>query len=237
MINNFVSSNSGTGITLSAVQNSLLENNSVILISRVSRLGRNINQVTKILKKIEKKNSYVIAVDESICYNMSKVMNNDFMVKVIESEKESNIQSESIKKTQSYIKKQGGYIGNPPYGYAICKNYKKIPMLVENQNEINVINNIIDLVNNNYSYNDIAINLNTNKILYRNNKWTTNSVKNILDKFYPEHLEIQFNPILSSNLNVNIISDNQEDDDDTESYDMMVDVQFTVLRSGKCIYK
>ena len=40
--------------------------NSVIIISKVSRLGRNYKQVTNILRKIVKKKSFVIAIDDLI---------------------------------------------------------------------------------------------------------------------------------------------------------------------------
>ena len=216
-----------------------LEENSLILISKVSRLGRDINQVMKILKKIEKKKSYVISVEEAICYNMSRIMNNDFLMKVIESEKESNILSESIKKKQKTIKSKGGWIGNPPYGYKVGRNYKNIPVLVENPEEISIINTIIALVNNNYSYDDIATNLINRNILHKKNTWTPNAVKYILDKFYPEHIYIEFNINLNPNSNVNIISDIISDtmDEDDNSNDMSTDINFLKLRSGKCIYK
>ena len=213
-----------------------LEENSLILISKVSRLGRNIPQVMKILKKIEKAKSYVISVEETICYNMSRVMNNDFLMKVIESEKESNILSESIRKKQKTIKNQGGWIGNPPYGYTVGRNYKNIPVLVENPEEFAIINSIINLVNNNYSYDSIAKNLIERHILHKQHTWTPNAVKYILNKFYPEHTYIEFNINQKPNSNVNIIS-NSIEEDDTSSYDMITDVTFIKLRSGKCIYK
>ena len=208
-----------------------LEENSLILVSKVSRLGRDIQQVMKILKKIEKKKSYVISVEEQICYNMSRVMNNDFLMKVIESEKESNILSESIRKKQKVIKSQGGWIGNPPYGYKVGRNYKNIPVLVENPEEIGIINSIIKLVNNNYSYDDIATNLIERNILHKQYAWTPIAVKNILDKFYPEHTYIEFNLNRNPNSNVNIIYDSM----DREI--MVTDNNFIKLRSGKCIYK
>jgi DNA invertase Pin-like site-specific DNA recombinase len=212
-----------------------LEENSLILISKVSRLGRDIHQVMKILKKIEKKKSYVISVEEQICYNMSRIMNNDFMIKVIESEKESNILSESIRKKQKTIKSQGGWIGNPPYGYKVGRNYNNVPILLENPEEMDIINSIINLVNNNYSYDDIALYLTNKNILHKKNVWTPSAVKYILDKFYPEHTYIEFNINPNPNSNVNIISDSMEDN--TSSYDIEVDNSFTILRSGKCIYK
>jgi len=215
-----------------------LEENSLVLISKISRLGRNIKQVMNILKKIEKKKSYIISVEEQICYNMSRIMNNDFMIKVIESEKESNILSESIRKKQKIIKSHGGYIGNPPYGYKVGRNYRNTPILMENPDEIIIINTIINLVNNNYSYENISNYLNTNNILHKKNKWTANAVKYILNKYHPEHTFIEFNLNPKPNSNVNIVYDGVYDGVyDTESYDMLEDINYVKLRSGKCIFK
>ena len=211
-----------------------LKENSIIIVSRISRLGRNIKQVMDILRKIEKKKSYVISVEESICWNMSKVMNNNFLIKVIESEKESNILSETIIKRQSNIKKLGGYVGKPPYGYKIIKNNKNIPVLVENSIEIDIVNKIIDLANKNYSYENISLYLNNKSIGYRKNTWTSNSVKYILDKFYLKDISIEFNTIFNKNSNINIISDIFNE---YKSTNMEIDSKFIVLRSGKCIYK
>jgi hypothetical protein len=162
-------------------------------------------------------------------------MNNDFMIKVIESEKESNVLSESIRKKQKIIKSYGGYIGNPPYGYKVGRNYKNIPILMENPEEINIINTIINLINNNnYSYEDISTYLNSNNIMHKQNKWTPNSVKYILNKYYPEHTFIEFNLKPNPNSNINIVSDPTLN---TESNNMQIDNNFIILRSGKCIYK
>jgi len=161
-----------------------MNDNSLIIISEVSRLGRNIRQVLKLLKEVSNKNSWIISVLDGLCYNNTKLMNKQFYHKVIDSEKESDLISIRAKSTNDYIKLSGGYIGLAPYGKMKIKNQNNIPILIDNESEIKIKNYIIDLYKRgNKSYEEILDELTENKILKRNKEWTLNSVKNIIKEF------------------------------------------------------
>jgi DNA invertase Pin-like site-specific DNA recombinase len=162
----------------------------LILLSEASRLGRNFNMVKQILKIIDTNKSFIISVSENLIYGNSKTQNHNFIKKVIDAERESNILSLRIKNTNSYIRQNGGHIGKAPFGYSVIKNEKNIPILKENLEEFKLIDNIVDLSNNCNSYNDIADNMNNNNLFYKNKLWTKTLVKKILNKFYPEHINI-----------------------------------------------
>jgi len=169
-----------------------MNDNSIIVITDISRLGRNIKQVFNILRKVEKKKSYIISINDSLCYNHTKIMNKQFLHKIIDSEYSSDLKSEKIKKSINYIRHNGGHIGKPPYGYKVTKNAKNIPILIENEDEIQIIDHIIELSQNNNSYQEISDILEKEDIMCKNNYWTKKSIKHILDKFYPEHLLANF---------------------------------------------
>lgn len=161
-----------------------MNDNSLIIISEVSRLGRNIRQVLKLLKEVSNKNSWVISVLDGLCYNNTKLMNKQFYHKVIDSEKESDLISIRTKSTNDYIKLNGGHIGSAPYGKMKMKNLNNIPILIDNESEIKIKNYIIDLhKKGNKNYEEILDVLNENKILKRNKEWTLNSVKNIIKDY------------------------------------------------------
>jgi DNA invertase Pin-like site-specific DNA recombinase len=115
-----------------------LKNDSLILISEISRLGRNVRQVINMLKTIEDKNCWIISVTEGLCFNKSKLMNKQFYQKIIDAERESDLIS--IRTTNAYkvIKEKGGFIGRAPFGKKKVIN-NGITTIVDNIDEINII--------------------------------------------------------------------------------------------------
>ena len=183
-----------------------LKPNSLILIAEVSRLGRNYKMVENVLRTVEKNKSYVVSISENLVYGMTKIMNNEFIHKVIDSEKESDVLSMRIKNIHSYIKRNGGYIGKAPFGYKIVKNSRNIPILKENPEDFKIIDYIVDLTNDCYRYDEIANIMNSKKIFFKNKSWTSIKIKDILKKFYPEHVLLNVNQHTKSK--INIINDN-----------------------------
>ena len=170
-----------------------ISNNSLILISEVSRLGRNIQQVFDFLKYIRKKDSQIYSVSEKIYFNENNRMDKKFYKKVIDSEIESDNLSDRLKNKNLFIKKNGGYVGRVPYG-KLVKKIKNIPYLINNTEELNIIKKIILLyknskidINNKYNnkecYSNILEELNKKKILKRGKIWTLNAIKLIIKKF------------------------------------------------------
>lgn len=193
-----------------------LKPNSLILISEVSRLGRNYKMVEQILKIIKKNKSFIVSVGENLVYGKSKLNDDKFIQKIIQSEKESDVLSMRIKNIQKYIKQNGGYIGKPPFGYKIEKNSNNIPILKENPKEIEFVDYIVDLTNECCTYEEIKEKLNNNNILHNNKLWTTQKIKKILNKFHPEHMLLNIN---NKKQNILIATDmNNEDHTQNENH-------------------
>lgn len=170
-----------------------LKQKSLILISEVSRLGRSFKMVESILKMVRKKKSFIVSVTDNLVYGKNQIMNKIFLQKVIESEKESDILSMRIKNTQAYIKRNGGYIGKAPFGYTIKKDFRNIPVLREKVEDFELIDKIVNFSNECCTYDEIKDKMNNNYLLHKNNLWTTKKIKEILNKFYPEHMLLNFN--------------------------------------------
>lgn len=167
-----------------------LKSKSLIVISETSRLGRSKKMIEQILKIVRKKKSFIVSISENLVFGKTKLNDKIFIQKVIESEKESDTLSLRIKNTHAYIKKNGGYIGKAPFGYTIKKDHRNIPILKEKLQDFELIDKIIDLSNDCLTYSEIKDFLNNQNILHNNKMWTTHKIKEILNKFYPEHMLI-----------------------------------------------
>lgn len=119
--------------------------NTTIFVSEISRLGRNIWQVFDILKKISTKKSYVISVSEKLVFNYNKKMDTQFYYKVIDSINEADMISTRVTNAIKYIRANNGHVGRAPFGKKVIRDDKKIPRLVRNINEENIINKIINI--------------------------------------------------------------------------------------------
>jgi len=150
----------------------------VILIYNVSRLGRNIDQVMKLLIKIKKMKGQVISVTENICYGKTRLQDKKFLYRVIESEEKSDYKSDRTTKYIQLIKDMGGHIGRPSYGYSVQK-INGIPKLIKNIQEQKVIKDIKKYKIQYKSSGEIAIILNRKKILKKGNMWTNLTVDSV----------------------------------------------------------
>lgn len=189
-----------------------IEPNTVILISDVSRIGRNAFQVFKTLQRIKKSNCKIIAVTDNLCYNNNnKLMDKRFYHKIIDAETFSD--KKSIKSSNIYknLKNNGGHIGKAPFGFTVEKvdNTRK---LIKNENEQKTINSIKEKYVQLQDFNLVAEHFNSKNILNRKNVWNKNSIKKILHKHFPEtqtHCKTNQPHVKSAvvnNLNVNNIT-------------------------------
>ena len=158
-----------------------INNNSVIIISEISRIGRNIHIVLSLLKKLIKKNCWIISVSEGLCFNKSKLMDKQFYQKVIDAEKESDLISIRTTNANKVIRINNGYIGGVPYGKKKVK-VNGVPVLVDNPEEYKIINIIAKLYKENKNINEIVDFLDNNNIKKKKSAWTKYSVKNIIKK-------------------------------------------------------
>ena len=161
------------------------QTNSLILVRDISRLGRNTFQVFSLLRKIKKSNSYIIGVEENLCYNYSRLMDKKFYHSIIDSEENSDLKSiKSINRIEK-IKLMGGYIGRVPYGTQIIKK-NDIPYIYKNLDEINTIRIIKKIFLKYLNIVKTTKHLNKSNIKYRNNiDWTEKQIINIVKKFFP----------------------------------------------------
>lgn len=164
-----------------------LNNNTLILIFDISRLGRSNKMIMPILKTVKIKNSFILSVSEKLIYGQTRTCDKLFIEKVNEAKKMSDLLSIRTREVQTYIKKQGGYVGKPPFGYKIIKNSKGIPILTENLEEFKLIDEIVNLGDKYKTYEEIAEEMNNKNLLHKNKPWTNYKIKTILYKFYPEH--------------------------------------------------
>lgn len=154
-----------------------MEQGSVILIHDVSRLGRNISQVFKLLKKVRDNGSYIISIDDNVCYGKTRLLDKKFWYKIIEAEESSDRKSSRMTKRINIIKSNGGHIGATPYGYS--KQYiNGIPRLYKNTDEQKVIAFIKSLVGKK-SYTYIKCSLNNMYGCKRGKIWTIANTKTI----------------------------------------------------------
>ncbi len=159
-----------------------IKNSSLILISEISRLGRNVHQVINMLKSLEKKNCWIISISEGLCFNKSKLMNKQFYQKIIDAEKESDLISMRTTNAYNLIRKNGGYLGLAPFGMKKIK-ICNVPKLVENKNELDIIKLVVVLYKQFGSYETVANKLNENNIKKRNTQWTRYSICSIVKKY------------------------------------------------------
>ena len=183
-----------------------LKPNTLIIISEISRLGRSSKMVEKILEIVKKKKSLIYSISENLIYGKTKLSNDKFIKKVMESEKESDILSMRVKNIQKYIKQNGGYVGKPPFGYKVVKNSRNIPVLKENEEHFKLIDNIVNFADECYTYDEIKDKMNSKNLLLNGKLWTSTKIKSILNKFYPEHMLLDINDKIKKS-NIVIVDD------------------------------
>jgi DNA invertase Pin-like site-specific DNA recombinase len=163
------------------------EKNSLILVRDISRLGRNTFQVFNLLRKVTKSNSYIIGVDENLCWNYSRLMDRKFSHMVINSEETSDFKSIKQSNRIKYIRSVGGYIGRNPYGTQIIK-INNIPHIYKNSNEIHILKTIKNIFLKSLNIEKTTKILNDKNKKNRGKNWTSNQIKYILKKYYPNIL-------------------------------------------------
>lgn len=165
-----------------------LEKNSLLLVRDISRLGRNIFQVFTLLKKIKQTDSYIIGIEENLCYNYSRLMDKKFSHTIIDSEEHSDIKSIKSSNRIKKILLNGGYVGRVPYGCMIVKK-NNIPYIYKNPEEINILKTIKKIFLKYKSVEKTTKYLNSKNIKYRNHtKWNEIQIKNFLKKYFPNLL-------------------------------------------------
>lgn len=150
----------------------------LVIISSISRLGRNTLQVIKVLEKFKRVGARIYAINENLYWNSNKYDNTKFQNIVIRSREKSDTLSLKSKEVHNYISSNGGYCGKPPYGFNIGRDDNNIPILVPNNIEIKTINFVKDQYENKKkSFHEIAFMFNDKHDNKRGYIWNTANVK------------------------------------------------------------
>ena len=157
-----------------------VQKNDLIVVARISRLGRNVSQVISALEKVRRKGAFIYASYENLFWNKIKYENTKFQNIVIKSREKSDILSMKARDTYNHITSNNGYYGKPSYGFSIGRNEHNIPILVPNDEEIKIINYIKDQYENKKStFYHIATTLNDKGTNKREYEWTVLNVKRV----------------------------------------------------------
>jgi DNA invertase Pin-like site-specific DNA recombinase len=164
------------------------QTNALLLVRDISRLGRDTFQVFNLLRKIKKSKSYIIGIEEDLCYNHSRLMDRKFSHSIIDSEEHSDFKSIKSTNRINKIISNGGYIGRVPYGCMVVKK-NNIPYIYKNPNEINIILMIKQVFLKYRNVPKTVKYLNTKNFKYRNGiEWNDKQITNYLKKFFPNLL-------------------------------------------------
>jgi len=158
-----------------------------ILTYRVDRLSRNIVKYLSFLEELNERGVLLFAQDENIWYKENKL---DFIQGILDAHKESFIIGKRVKLALENRKLRGDEVfGKLPYGYKSQRDDKsKKVFKVENSDEQNVILRIKNELAKDYSYKDIANQLNIDGIKKRGRKWTAEMVKYTFKNNTPQHV-------------------------------------------------
>jgi DNA invertase Pin-like site-specific DNA recombinase len=175
---------------------------SVILVHDVSRLGRNIEQVFKLLKKVKAKDSYIISIEDNVCYGKTRLLDKKFWYKIIESEESSDKKSNRMTRHINMIRELGGHVGGVPYGYIVQK-MNDVPRLAKNAVEQNAIKLIKSMVNKKTLWQIVTI-LRASYGKKRGKMWTLMNVKSInLSRSYKTYKLVK-EPLIESIENLTV---------------------------------
>lgn len=152
--------------------------NSVIMISDVSRLGRDTIGVFFLLKKIREKKCIIVSVKDNLTFGLKPYQNKLFYNKIISSEIESDIKSIRGKKLIDKIRKDKIHFGTIPFGFKLDQNKK---LVIDSTEQV-----IIKALKSKYkeigSYSKVANLYNKSTTLYRGQFWTGRRVSYLINR-------------------------------------------------------
>ena len=203
------------------------QTNALLLIRDISRLGRETFQVFNLLKKIKKSNSYIIGIEENLCYNYSKLMDRKFSYSIIKSEECSDIKSIKSTNRINKIISNNGYIGRVPYGCMVVKK-NNIPYIYKNPNEIIILRMIKQVFLKYKNIPKTVKYLNTKNFKYRNGvKWNNKKINYYLKKYFP-------NLLLNKNSDlINKYFSKYQELDDKELNNNLMDIDKNITSKNK----
>lgn len=94
-----------------------MDENTLIIIHDISRLGRNVYQTfSNVYESVELKKSKIYSVIDKKLFGHDRLEDMDFFRQSVEAEAESAKRSAIAKERNNYIRSIGGHVGNVPFG-------------------------------------------------------------------------------------------------------------------------
>ena len=180
------SNNSSKRPAFKRLMKNLYPNNNIIIYD-VSRFSRDLAFSLKCLKQLSNKNIKVYSISDNSKWTSNKEDQDDFLFKLLESQKFSNQLSKRLIAKNIWLRSNGNRFGNPPFGKKVVK-FNGIRGFVPNNDEISLINNIksLYLFRNNFpelkyhAIERICQLLNSSKIYKRGKLWTKYSLRRVI---------------------------------------------------------
>lgn len=116
-----------------------LPRGSVVLVYSVSRLGRNVRDMTATLRELHAKECIAYSVSEGI-----NTRNPLWMAKATEAENESNRLGELIRASYARRRAQGAHFGPPPFGFQVYRDHQNVRRLAVHDTEYAVLLEVHD---------------------------------------------------------------------------------------------
>lgn len=181
-----------------------LPEKSLILITDVSRLGRNVYHSIRNYEIIEKSKCYVIAVNENKIFGKYRQDDLYFFQKTIEAESFSIEKSINTKARIELIRERGGHVGGIKFGKRLKKSVNGLHRIENNPKEQLIIRKIIGMHIKKYSGASIKRCLDNNPSnKYRNKPISQGLVYKIIKDYRREqkNLTDHFNTLNVNNNN------------------------------------
>jgi len=153
--------------------------NTLIVVSSVSRFGRNVLKALLLLEKMEEKKISIHCVNENIGY---KLISDRFTFRTLLNlaEFESDQISDRIQTSIKIRKDNDNVIGRPKFGYEIYYS-DRIRKMRKNISEYEIIITILEYNCNGIPHNEIANMLNEKGKTHRGTLWTHQKISKIIN--------------------------------------------------------
>lgn len=131
-------------VNLDNLLNNLPER-SLIIITDVSRLGRNVYQTIKNYEKVEMKRSFIIEANNNKIFALNRADDFHFFHRSLDSEYSSVEKSINTKKRIEIIRRQNGHIGGIPFGKKLVKGRNGVHRLASDPKQQMILRKIISM--------------------------------------------------------------------------------------------
>lgn len=214
-----------------------MEENTLIIIHDISRLGRNVYQTfSNVYESVELKKSKIYSVIDKKLFGNDRLEDIDFFRQSVEAEAESAKRSTIAKERNNYIRSIGGHVGKVPFGKKVRRiktsgEYMK-RVLINDAVQQRSIRKIIQMYNDDFKQSEIKNEL--AKRGYTNNEKTitVGIIRGVINKYKNSN---ESNELANDLAKINIDFNNRKNSEsDAESdLDLENNPDSTLILNGK----